>query len=255
MSVDEYGSFADAKNLRIETIRAARAGDNVADLTFSGCRMVYPSEHEKSLIGEWLFEKRGFFVEVGAGEPVRGSQSHHLELRGWSGLLIEPSFPLAESLRRSRKAEVVEAACAGPGSPPQLSLWTQGFSAQKAPLRGVGPGHSVRVQTVTLDGVLARAGIEAVDFVSVDVEGMEPDVLEGFDVSRFRPRLVLVDDRSGLGRCIRIMRNHNYSLVRRTGHNAWFVPNYLDWTTRSDRLLLAWHYGPARLGRRLLRGG
>lgn len=225
----------------------------MVEIADSGRQVVYPSEHEKTLIGAWLSEPRGFFVEVGAGEPVRGSQSHHLELRGWSGILIEPSTHLAEDLRRSRKAEVVEAACASPGSPNQLMLWIVGRSVQKAPARGIGPGEPVRIRSLTLDQVLADAGVGAVDFVSVDVEGMEADVLEGFSAAHYRPRLVLVDDRAGLGRCVRIMRRQGYSLVRRTGHNAWFVPRRLDWTSMIERLSLAWHYGPARWVRRMLR--
>lgn len=225
----------------------------VVEITCSDSKVVYPSEHERSLIGAWLCEPRGFFVEVGAGEPVRGSQSHHLEMRGWSGLLVEPSPHLAEALRQCRKAQVVETACAAPGAPAQLMFWMSGWCVQKAPPRGVGPGEPFRTQTRTLDQILAGAGVEAVDFVSVDVEGMEADVLEGFSAARYRPRLVLVDDRAGLSRCVRIMRRQGYCLVRRTGHNAWFVPRRLSWTTMVDRVSLAWHYGPARLGRRMLR--
>ena len=111
-----------------------------------------------------------------------------------------------------------------------------GVPSRKPPARGIGPGAPVRIRTLTLDQVLANAGVGAVDFVSVDVEGMEADVLEGFSAARYRPRLVLVDDRARFGRCVRIMQRQGYSLVRRTGHNAWFVPRCLDWTTMTDRL-------------------
>ncbi len=213
--------------------------------------MVFSLDHEKTLIDAMLHEPRGFFVEVGAGEPVKGSQSHRLELRGWSGLLIEPVPSLAMNLRLTRNSQVVEAACVAPGPPSELVLWMDDRSARKSSTRAVGP--ALKPRAITLNQVLADAQIKVVDFVSIDVEGMEADVLEGFNAAQYQPRLILVDDRAELGRCARIMRSQGYSLVRRTGHNAWFVPRHEDWTTAADRFALAWHYGAGRFARRLLR--
>ena len=57
---------------------------------------------------------RGFFVEVGANDPKKDSQSYHLEEAGWTGILVEPLPDLAAELRRQRKAQVFEVACSSP---------------------------------------------------------------------------------------------------------------------------------------------
>ena len=69
-------------------------------------RSVFPSEDESRLLSEYLGPQPGTFVDVGANEPVVGSQSHALERSGWSGVLVEPLPHLAQRMRRERKAPV-----------------------------------------------------------------------------------------------------------------------------------------------------
>ena len=53
--------------------------------------------------------------------------------------------------------------------------------------------RTVQVPTVTLDRLLASEGVDRVDFVSLDIEGSEPEALEGFDIDRYRPELLCVE--------------------------------------------------------------
>ncbi|MFG1201511.1 FkbM family methyltransferase [Xanthobacter aminoxidans] len=225
----------------------------VAAISGDGGRVINPSHHERGLVATWLGNAVGTFVEVGAGDPIRGSQTYHLELNGWQGLLIEPSVELVRALETTRKSQVVPVACAGPGAPATLQLWLLGWEARSHLFPGDQPSGVMRVAARTLDDVLAEAGITSFDFLSVDVGGTEADVLSGFTASRFKPRLILIDDRVDFGRSRRLLRAHDYVLVRRTGHNAWFVPRAVGGIAFADRMTLAWHYGPARLARRLQR--
>lgn len=215
--------------------------------------VVFPSHHEKHLIREWLGSGRGVFVEVGAGEPIRASQSHHLEMGGWTGLLVEPSPVLANALRASRRATVTEAACVGRGAPPVVDFWIVGDEAKTKLAPGDYPRAQVQVPASTLDDLLVSAGMERVDFVSVDVSGMEADVLSGFSARRFGPSLILVDDRHDFARTRRLLSKQGYALIRRSGQNAWFVPRETLRNAFIARLQISWHYGPARSMRRLMR--
>ena len=59
--------------------------------------------------------KAGYFVEVGANEPKRFSQTWHLEQKGWRGILVEPIAELCEELRKHRPGSIiVQAACGAP---------------------------------------------------------------------------------------------------------------------------------------------
>src|SRR5690349_10407437 len=78
-------------------------------------RAMLPYEAENPLKEEFFGHSRdGFFVEVGANDPERWSQSLHLERLGWRGILVEPQPDLAEQLRQRRRAKVYAVACSAP---------------------------------------------------------------------------------------------------------------------------------------------
>lgn len=211
---------------------------------------VFSSEAERSLVSSFFGREKGVFVEVGAFDPVFQSQSYHLELIGWDGILVEPEPQQAEMLRKSRRAQVFEVACVGPDAAdrPASLLSQRGHSTLHFDRKAAGRALVIEVTTTTLNKILAEAGFDHVDFLSVDVEGAEPDVLRGLDFNRFQPRLVLVDDRDRFGLTCRVMARNRYKLVRRTGHNAWFVPADSGFTVgKRARLHLGWAYGPGRL--------
>lgn len=215
---------------------------------------VLSANEERSLIASYFQGATGFFVEVGAYDPVFQSQSYHLELGGWDGLLIEPIPEFAENLARNRKARVRQCACVAPadahaGHVPLLER--RGASTIRFNPRQVGHEQVIDVPAATLTDVLIDANVAQVDFLSVDVEGAEPDVLRGLDLARYRPRLILVDDREAFGETCSVLRRGGYRLVRRTGHNSWFVPREVPFPlTLRGRLSLAWTFGPGRLMRR-----
>jgi hypothetical protein len=90
---------------------------------------------------------------------------------------------------------------------------------------GAQAAHIIEVPVRTLDDILieARAPNEF-DFLSVDVEGHELEVLDGFDFARWRPRLILLEDHVGDLRKHRFLNAAGYRLVRRVENNGWYVP-------------------------------
>lgn len=227
---------------------------SAADL---GGNAVYTAQEERGLISRFL-GATGVFVEVGAYDPVFQSQTLHLELTGWRGLLVEPVPEFADNLRRARQADVVQCACVAPeaaASGRVALLERRGNSTIIFDPRKVrAEDYVLEVPAATLDNLLESAGLTRIDFLSVDVEGAEPDVLKGFTISRFQPKLVVVDDRERFGETCAVLRNGNYHLVRRTGHNAWFVAHELArHLSLRARAQLMWTYGLGRLVRRRMR--
>src|SRR5262249_18950160 len=62
------------------------------------------------------------------------------------------------------------------------------------------------------------------DFLSVDVEGHELEVLGGFDFARWRPRLILLEDHVGDLERHRFLKAPGYRLIRRYENNGWELP-------------------------------
>jgi len=193
-------------------------------------RTVFPDTAEDALKAEFFAATRnGFFVEVGANEPQRGSQTWPLEQAGWTGILVEPQPELATQLRQSRRARVVAAACSSPeNAGGVVTLYLSGPHSSLHPGLAVASSVShgtMRVPARTLDDILVDAGAPApIDFVSIDVEGHEVEVLRGFDIARWRPRLILVEDHVTSLATHRFLTRAGYRLIRRTGLNGWYVP-------------------------------
>jgi hypothetical protein len=90
---------------------------------------------------------------------------------------------------------------------------------------GAIPETVIDVPVRTLDDILAEIGApKPLDFLSVDVEGHEIEVLSGFDFARWRPRLILLEDHVADLSKHRFLRRAGYRLVRRTDSNGWYVP-------------------------------
>jgi FkbM family methyltransferase len=193
---------------------------------------------EQELVREFFGGARsGYFVEVGANRPRQESQTWHLEQLGWSGVLVEPQPNLAEDLRRVRSAKVFAVACSSPENAGQcLRLHVAGALSsldrdRMAP--GAEPERVIEVSARTLDEILTEARTPVgFDFLSVDVEGHELEVLSGFDFARWRPRLVLLEDHVGNLARHRFLKNAGYRLIRRFENNGWYVPRDAAATVR-----------------------
>ena len=190
--------------------------------------MAVPPDYEMRLIAGFFGDRRGYFVEVGANEPRARSQTFHLEQAGWTGVLIEPQPQLADQLRAERKAKVFAVACSSPDNAGRtLPLHVAGplsalDRARMAP--GATPETVIEVPVRTLDSVLEEAGAPAgFDFLSIDVEGHEIEVLRGFSIARWRPRLILLEDHVGDLSKHRFLKAGGYRIIRRYENNGWYV--------------------------------
>ena len=197
---------------------------------------------------------RGTFIEAGAFDGRRHSVSHIFEAVGWSGLLVEPLPGKSQACVRYRRgSKVVQAALVGSSEQARVTLevvpdrtdeegTTSGLAG--ALRRSDRRVERVEVPGVTLDSALQ--GIEPpIDWVVLDVEGGEVDALRGFDLDRFKPRVLVVEEvsyrREDLTRK-RAIREHlwerGYQAVASVGHNGWFVRREDDETAQRLSALL-----------------
>jgi methyltransferase, FkbM family len=201
--------------------------------------MSEPESHaqfsEERILAE-IFDGRahGHCVEVGANDGRTGSASYLFEKRGWQCLLVEPIPALAEQIRRHRSCQVVN--CAASSREGEATFFVaenvEAVSAldltpDRVEWIGLlgGTVKEITVRTATLDSLLEEAGYTELEFVTIDVEGHELSVLEGFDLGRYRPRIVIIEDNSVNGdpRVARHMADHGYVHFRRTGVNEWYA--------------------------------
>ena len=162
----------------------------------------------KSQLGQEIFALAmngfmtgGYFVEVGAHHSSQLSNTWLLEKKhGWRGLLLEPNPEAWEELRQQRSAALVGKA-AWNKSGERLTFNAVADSALSR-LEGLPQSdehdrsnfHSVEVETITLNDALAESGApKLINYMSIDVEGAEIQVLDGLDLREWQVRALTIE--------------------------------------------------------------
>jgi FkbM family methyltransferase len=158
----------------------------------------------------------GYFVELGANDGVNQSNTLYFEhFRGWRGVLIEPYPPNFKELVRNRSFlnHFQNAACVGPTyqdskvklAYSNLMTSTLGIASEiPNPLTHAEEGvgfwggrvFQFEARALTLNAILVEAkSPDKIDLLSLDVEGVELEILKGIDHSQFRFRYICVESR------------------------------------------------------------
>jgi len=183
-----------------------------------------------------IFGHRSFgtCVEVGANDGVTDSMTYHFELLGWKCILVEPIPELFLRIVENRKC--ISHNCAASSSEGEVTLsLAEGVPSMSTlePTRGRlesiakagGKQRDLKVRSRTLDSILAESGVSDIDFISIDVEGHEMEVLEGFFIEKYCPGIVLIEDNSNASdpTIPDFMKSKGYLIFKRTGVNDWYA--------------------------------
>ena len=161
----------------------------------------YAQQREDVILNRVFPGPEGYYVDVGAADPVELSVTKAFSLRGWRGLNVEPQEHYFRLLTEDRPLDTTLRVVCGPerGSLTFYRLPDKpGWSTIDAETveRLKAEGENVVEQTVDcipLADLLAEHAPEVIDFLKIDVEGAEGAVLAGMDFARFRPRVVVVE--------------------------------------------------------------
>ncbi len=177
----------------------------------------------------------GVFVDVGAGDGVRGSNSLYFENLGWTGLAIDPDPRNALPLSHRR---CVVHTCAIASTPGSQLFGSYIHKPSWSGLQRRGPDFDlITVDCRPLAELLLPLAIATIDLLSIDVEGTELDVWDSIDHRSTTCRLVVVefDDRHS-ERTRDVIHRHLgadvYDLVYETPANLIFERKDSRWPRR-----------------------
>jgi len=203
---------------------------------------------EDSILAEiFAGQPTGRCAEIGAYDGLTGSATLHFERAGWECLLVEPNPDCAEQIRAGRRCVVKE--CAASSEEGTTVLFVAERVEQMSTVEPDDDHHRwireaggaitpIDVRTARLDDLLEEAGFPELEFLTIDVEGHELSVLEGFSLERYRPRVVIIEDNSidGDSRVGRHMADRGYVHFKRTGVNEWYARSSDGELVREDEI-------------------
>jgi FkbM family methyltransferase len=200
-------------------------------------RPLYSQYCEELVVRDFFADRRGgIFVDVGAGPPKKDSTTCFLERHlGWTGIAVDARGKYAPGYARFRKGTRFFAYFVSDRSGGEVDFYVtkrrDGLSSTSDREWAARDGtfKPTRVPTITLDGLLRRAGIPGFDFLSLDIELAEPAALAGFDIERHRPSLVGVEMHDPVrAQVLEYFAAHGYSALVAYADvdllNAYFVP-------------------------------
>lgn len=143
---------------------------------------------------------RGFYVDVGAWLPATDSVTKHFYDLGWSGINIEPVEEYFKLLQKERPRDVNLQIAVGDRKETRRFYRVAGSGLSTfcpEPLAGYSElglrAEEVDVEVLTLREICETYVRGEIDFLKIDVEGWEKQVILGGDWERYRPRIVLVE--------------------------------------------------------------
>jgi FkbM family methyltransferase len=180
-------------------------------LAASGRKPRFPIEF-RSQYGEdlWIWDvlgqqTQGFFIELGAFDGYHFSVTYGFEAMGWNGLLIEAlPGPYEKCRQRRPHSRVVNAALGRRGATGTVKFMNvQDQFGGMLSYADADSEHAKQVKAINKTTVeakltymdeLLKGHTGPIDAVSIDVEGAELDVLDGFNLEKYRPRVMLLED-------------------------------------------------------------
>jgi len=150
------------------------------------------------------YSYKGVFVDIGAFHSQWLSNSYHFEMNGWRVICVEPNPYCLKELSANRECVLPYAAYSRNENDVNFCIdkfaqnsvaHMAGASALEAdytPYSGI--KEVVKVSTRTLDWMLEEQDVEKVDILSIDVEGSEIGVLEGTDLERWSPMIIVIEN-------------------------------------------------------------
>jgi FkbM family methyltransferase len=201
------------------------------------------SQEGEDLVLNRVFGGRqhGFYVEVGCHHPFRFSNTYLFYRMGWSGICIDPLPGTAALFKKWRSRDIcIESGISSRRSTlnyfmfnePALNTFDESVAKSRDGLLGYRIIECRKIETIPLGDAIerniARHGSTQIDFFSIDVEGLDLQVLQSNNWEKFRPAIIIAEclDLSfknlGQDPVVEFLSGKGYEIYAKTGESVVF---------------------------------
>ena len=196
--------------------------------SFGGC----------DLLIDYIFKskKKGFYLDVGCQHPVSNNNTYLLYKRGWSGMNIDLDPKNIRLFDLERPDEINICKCvSSDNSKKDLFFFHSGSpinSLEKKTTKYKSNFSLKKIETFTLNSILEDYKIQHIDFFNLDVEGHELDVLNNFNIQKYKPKVISVEFIDFKMNELEF-RNNNVDRILKSELYKYFTSNnyhFVNWT-------------------------
>ncbi|MGZ4057278.1 MAG: FkbM family methyltransferase [Bacteroidia bacterium] len=217
-----------------------RAVKNTLSAKTDGARSSYSQEGEDMVLERFFEDRRtGFFIDIGAHHPTRFSNTYHFYQKGWRGINIDATpgsmIPFNKIRPGDKNIEMGVSSKEGEMvyflfDEPALNTFNEERANFLLTTTKYKLAKKIPVKVATLKTILDQnlGKDQQIDFLTIDVEGLDYEILASNDWEKYRPNMVLAEDLHGSledlskSKLYNLMRQHNYKAVGRTLNTFFF---------------------------------
>ena len=194
--------------------------------------MISYAQNFEDVILERVFHEKldGFYLDIGACYPEQASVTKHFYDKGWSGVNVEPMEEPYSLLALERTRDInVRAAVAGYTG--EITIFPGPTVGESSALLEEQAKTGITVPCYTLDALCDLYVKHDIDFLKIDVEGLERDVVLNAEWREYRPKVILLEvtwpwstnKRPEIPEIISFLKTKNYTEGYFDGLNIFFL--------------------------------
>ncbi len=186
------------------------------------------------LQGYFTPDFRGTLLEVGAFHPTLISISYPLRTVGWNIISVEPNPEFVQAFKEMNLPLLPYAACAEDKGKTTFKVSPNSASCSALEVKEGYKGYmgwtdndyrTIEVEALKLNTILQRhhPDLQNVDVLTIDVEGWELEVLDGFDLAKYNPKVVCLENFTTSPTYVSYMQQRGYRLDRKEVQDEFYV--------------------------------
>jgi hypothetical protein len=154
----------------------------------------------EDLILHRLFDRtyrNGIYVDLGAYHPFRFSNTAYFYLKGWSGINVDANESSVNLFNRARKNDINIYGAVVPRGYPEKTIK---FGSSGKSIDAVGSAVNADtfeqvniVPAVTIEQILSKLQSPKIDFLNIDLEGMDEQIISEFDFNKYKPQVICIE--------------------------------------------------------------
>ena len=196
-----------------------------------------PSTHYGEF-GEDIFINRifknifdGTYVDVGCYHPYKGSLTASLYKKNWNGINIDISKTSIDLFRMVRKRDINLNLAVSDFDGETFFFENSPINQQNSLIMQNDKQNKVKIESCTLNTILKKNNFNNFDYLNIDVEGSELNVINGIDLKKFQPTLITIENNELQPKeyfdndVYKILINNNYVFINKIGVTNFFMIN------------------------------